>query len=45
MGDGTIENPYTREDVLKLIEENNGKTGGLNLSGKTFESGINLKGA
>ena len=22
MGDGTEENPYTREDVLRLIEEN-----------------------
>jgi len=25
MGDGTEEKPFTREDVLKLIEENGGK--------------------
>jgi hypothetical protein len=42
MGDGTRENPYTREDVLRLIEENGGKTGGLNLIGKTFKIGIKL---
>jgi len=34
------ENPYTREDVLRLIEEHSGKTGDLNLSGKWFEEGI-----
>ena len=44
MGDGTKENPYTREDVLKLIEENGGKAEGLDLSGKTFEEGIDLSG-
>ena len=34
--------PLTREDVLKRIEENNGKTGGLDLSGRVFEEGIDL---
>jgi len=29
MGDGTKENPYTREDVLRLIEENGGTAKGL----------------
>ena len=29
MGDGTRKNPYTREDVLKRIEENGGKAKGL----------------
>jgi len=42
MGDGTEQNPYTREDVLKLIEENDGKAEGLDLSWKVFEEGINL---
>jgi len=42
MGDGTSENPYTREDVLRLIEENGGKAKGLDLSGKHFEEGIDL---
>lgn len=42
MGDGTRENPYTREDVLKLIEENGGKAKGLDLSGKVFKRGIDL---
>lgn len=32
MGDGTKENPYTREDVLKLIEENGGIAKGLDLT-------------
>jgi len=44
MGDGTKENPYTREDVLRLIKENGGKAEGLDLSGKTFEDGIDLRG-
>ena len=39
---GEKEKPLTREDVLKRIEENNGKTEGLDLSGKVFEEGINL---
>ncbi len=43
MGDGTEQNPYTREDVLKLIAENGGKAKGLDLSGKVFEKGINLR--
>lgn len=42
MGDGTRENPYTREDVLRLIEENGGIAKGLKLSGKWFEEGIDL---
>jgi len=43
MGDG-IKTPLTREDLLRLIEENGGTANGLNLSGKTFESGIDLRG-
>jgi len=43
MGDGTEQNPYTHEDVLKLIEEHSGSEG-LNLSGKVFEKGIDLSG-
>jgi len=43
MGDGTKESPYTREDVLRLIEENGGKAEGLDLSKKWFESGIHLE--
>jgi hypothetical protein len=42
MGDGTKENPFTREDVLRLIKENGGTARGLDLSGKEFELGINL---
>jgi len=38
------EKPLTREDVLRLIEENSGTAKGLDLSGKTFESGIDLSG-
>ena len=44
MGDGTKQNPYTREDVLRLIEENGGTAKGLDLSGKVFKAGINLSG-
>ena len=44
MGDGTKENPFTREDVLRLIEENGGTAKGLDLSGKVFEEGIDLSG-
>ena len=33
MGDGTKENPYTREDVLRLIKENGGTAKELDLSG------------
>jgi hypothetical protein len=43
MGDGTEKNPYTREDVLRLIEENGGKAEGLDLSGKIFEEGVDLR--
>lgn len=42
MGDGTKENPYTREDVLRLIEEHGGTAAGLDLSGKVFEEGVDL---
>ena len=38
------EKPLTREDVLKRIEENGGTAKGLDLSGKTFKDGINLRG-
>ena len=44
MGDGTRENPYTREDVLRLIQENGGTAKRLDLSGKRFEKGVNLCG-
>ena len=42
MGDGTRENPYTREDVLKTIEKHGGPKG-LNLAGKMFEEAIDLR--
>ena len=42
MGDGTEKSPFTREDVLRLIKENGGKTVGLDLSGKVFEECIDL---
>ncbi len=44
MGDGTEQNPFTREDVLKAIEENGGTAEGLDLSGAVFEQGIDLHG-
>jgi uncharacterized protein YjbI with pentapeptide repeats len=44
MGDGTKENPYTREDVLRLIKQNGNTAEGLDLSRKVFEEGINLSG-
>jgi hypothetical protein len=44
MGDGTKENPYTREDVLRLIKEHDGTAKGLDLSGKVFKAGIDLSG-
>ncbi|MFC1920997.1 pentapeptide repeat-containing protein [Chloroflexota bacterium] len=43
MGDGTEESPYTREDVLRLIEENGGIAEGLDLAEKFLEDGIDLK--
>ena len=43
MGDGTKENPYTRKDVEKKIEEHGGKAKGLDLSGKVFEAEIDLR--
>jgi uncharacterized protein YjbI with pentapeptide repeats len=36
--------PLTREDVLKLVEENGGKAEGLDLSGRTFVQAIDLSG-
>ncbi|RJO60665.1 MAG: hypothetical protein C4542_08550 [Dehalococcoidia bacterium] len=42
MGDGTEQNPYTREDVLRLIEENSGTANGLDLSEKWFEESCSL---
>jgi len=44
MAEETKENPFTREDVLRLIEENGGKAEGLDLSGKVFEENIDLRG-
>ena len=38
------EKPLTREDVVKKIKENGGKAEGLDLSGKEFEEGIDLRG-
>ena len=43
MGDGTKENPYTREDVLRLIEENGGTAEGLDLTGHRFEKRVRLR--
>ncbi|MFC2022053.1 pentapeptide repeat-containing protein [Chloroflexota bacterium] len=42
MGDGTVQNPFTREDVLRLIEENGGRAEGLDLSEKVFVEQIDL---
>lgn len=42
MGDGTKSNPYTREDVKKMIEDRAGMTEGLNLSRKWFKQLIDL---
>ncbi|MFC2013041.1 pentapeptide repeat-containing protein [Chloroflexota bacterium] len=44
MGDGTRENPFTRGDVLRLIQENGGTAEKLDLSGKWFEKAIHLAG-
>lgn len=43
MGDGTEKNPYTREDMLRLIEENGGTAEGLDLSDKHFDNAIDLR--
>jgi hypothetical protein len=43
MGDGTARNPYTRKDVLRLIKKHGGTARGLDLSGKYFEKGANLR--
>jgi len=42
MGDGTKENPFTGEDVLRLIEGNGGTAEGLDLSKQTFVEAIDL---
>ncbi len=47
MGDGTVQNPFTREDVQRIIEEyvkEHGNTEKLDLSDKVFEEGIDLRG-
>lgn len=44
MGDGTKQNPLTQEDVEAKIKEHGGTANGLDLSGKTFEAGIDLRG-
>jgi len=41
---GTAGNPLTRQDVIRLIEENGGRTEGMDLSKKVFEDGIDLRG-
>lgn len=38
------EKPLTREDVLRLIQENGGTAKKLHLSGKVFEENIDLRG-
>ena len=43
MGSGTRKNPYTREDVLRLIKKHGGTAKGLDLSEKVFEEGIDLR--
>ncbi len=43
MGDGTEKNPFIREDVLRLIKKNGGTTVGLDLSGKEFKKGTDLR--
>jgi len=42
MGDGTKENPYTREDVIRLIKEHDGTADGLDLSNRRFMEVIDL---
>jgi hypothetical protein len=44
MGDGTKENPYNHDDMLRLRKENGDTAVGLDLSGKVFEEGIDLSG-
>ncbi len=43
MGDGTIDNPYTSEDVRDIISRRAGDVFGLDLSGKHFEGAIDLR--
>ncbi len=40
MGDGTEQNPFTREDVLRLIKENGGTAEGLDLLGIILERAV-----
>ncbi len=44
MGDGTRQNPYTREDVLRRIRRHGSAAKGLDLSGKVFEESVDLRG-
>ena len=44
MGDGTLRNPYTREDIEQLIKKNGGTPKGLDLSHAAFVYGIDLRG-
>jgi uncharacterized protein YjbI with pentapeptide repeats len=44
MGNGTIENPFVRKDVLNLVRKNGGKAEGLNLSNRRFVEEIDLSG-
>ncbi len=43
MGDGTKENPYTREDVIKKIDDMKSPYDWVDLSGKEFEYKIDLR--
>ncbi|MGD1118391.1 MAG: pentapeptide repeat-containing protein [Dehalococcoidales bacterium] len=44
MGNGSIDNPFLREDIVRLIEENGRTAQDLNLSNKEFADGIDLRG-
>ena len=44
MGDGTKENPFTREDVCREIDKCRSKGEVPNFSNKEFEEGIDLRG-
>ena len=44
MGDGTHENPYTREDVIKKIGEMKNSYDWVDLSGGKFKYEIDLRG-
>ena len=44
MGEGTKVNPYTREDIIELVKNNENAQENLDLTGAWFETGINLRG-